>query len=121
MSRERLADYLEHIRRAASDACSFVDGMDKSVFDGDVRTQRAVVMSLIIMGEAATQVMDQFPEFAAAHPQVPWRSMRGMRNRMAHGYFDINLDVVWDTVATALPDLLQSLSSTLPAPPATGD
>lgn len=44
-------------------------------------------------------------------PGVPWRSMRGMRNRIAHGYFDINLDVVWDTVQTALPDLLKHLSA----------
>ncbi|HBJ70744.1 MAG TPA: hypothetical protein DDZ09_21355, partial [Alcaligenes faecalis] len=39
-------------------------------------------------------------EFAQAHGQVPWRNMRGMRNRIAHGYFDVNLDVVWDTVQT---------------------
>ena len=42
-------------------------------------------------------------------PHVPWRSMRGMRNRIAHGYFDINLEVVWDTVQIALPELLKVL------------
>jgi uncharacterized protein with HEPN domain len=66
--------------------------MDKEGFLGDRRTQRAVVMSLVIVGEAATKAMDHYPDFTAAHPQVPWRSMRGMRNRIAHGYFDINLD-----------------------------
>jgi uncharacterized protein with HEPN domain len=66
-------------------------------------------MSLIIIGEAATKVMDSEPEFAEAHPEVPWRNMRGMRNRIAHGYFDINLDVVWETVETALPELLKQL------------
>jgi hypothetical protein len=50
-------------------------------------------MSLIIIGEAVTKVMDRYAEFAQAHGQVPWRNMRGMRNRIAHGYFDINLDV----------------------------
>ena len=54
-------------------------------------------------GEAATKVMDSYATFTQAHPEVPWRSMRGMRNRIAHGYFDINLDVVWETVQTALP------------------
>ncbi|MGR5659490.1 HepT-like ribonuclease domain-containing protein, partial [Klebsiella pneumoniae] len=44
-----------------------------------------------------------------AHADVPWRSMRNMRNRMAHGYFDINLDVVWETVQEWLPALLQQL------------
>jgi len=85
MSVKRLADYLEHIRQAAGDACPFVQGMDKVGFLGDRRTQRAVVMSLVIVGEAATKLMDHHPDFAAAHPQVPWRSRRGMRNRIAHG------------------------------------
>jgi len=68
-------------------------------------------MSLIIVGEAATKVMDRYGEFAQSHQGVPWRSMRGMRNRIAHGYFEVNLDVVWDTVHTALPDLLIQLSA----------
>lgn len=114
MSQSRLADYLEHIRQAAGDACAFVQGMDREAFLGDRRTQRAVVMSLVIVGEAASKLMDQYPDFTTAHPQVPWRSMRGMRNRIAHGYFDINLDVVWDTVQTALPELLQQLPASAP-------
>ena len=64
-------------------------------------------MESMIIGEAATQVMDRHPAFTQAHAQVPWRSMRGMRNRIAHGYFAINLDVVWDTVQMALPELLK--------------
>lgn len=71
-------------------------------------------MSLVIVGEAASKLMDQYPDFTTAHPQVPWRSMRGMRNRIAHGYFDINLEVVWDTVQTALPELLQQLPASAP-------
>ncbi len=66
-------------------------------------------MSLIILGEAATKVMDGYAGFVQAQTQVPWRNMRGMRNRIAHGDFDINLDVVWDTVQTALPELLKLL------------
>ncbi len=46
-------------------------------------------MSLIIIGEAATKVVDGYAAFTQAHPEIPWRSMRGMRNRIAHGYFDI--------------------------------
>lgn len=106
MSQNRLHDYLDHIRRAAEDACGFVDGLGKDDFLADRRTQSAVVMSLVVIGEAATKVMDRYPEFTDRHPDVPWRSMRGMRNRIAHGYFEINLDVVWDTVQTALPELL---------------
>jgi len=109
MSENRLSDYLDHMQQAGADACSFVEGLAKDDFLEDKRTQQAVIMSLIIIGEAATKVMDGYADFVQAHPEVPWRSMRGMRNRIAHGYFDINLDVVWDTVQAALPELLKQL------------
>ena len=66
-------------------------------------------MGLVIVGEAATRVMDDYPDFARQQSAVPWHSMRGMRNRIAHGYYEINMDVVWQTVQTALPDLLARL------------
>lgn len=109
MNRNRLFDYLDHMQRAAMDASEFVEGVSKHAFLEDRRTQQAVIMSLVIVGEAAAKVMDGYAQFAQAHPEVPWRSMRGMRNRIAHGYFDINLDLVWDTVQTALPELLERL------------
>lgn len=111
MSDNRLPDYLDHMRQAATDACGFVEGLGKAAFVSDKRTQQAVIMSLVIVGEAATKVMERYPDFVQSHVEVPWRSMRGMRNRIAHGYFDINLDVVWDTVQTALPALLEQLVS----------
>lgn len=109
MNTNRLSDYLNHMQQAADDALAFVEGMGKADFLDDKRTQQAVIMSLIILGEAATKVMDGHENFTQLHPQVPWRNMRGMRNRIAHGYFDINLDVVRETVQTALPALLNHL------------
>lgn len=109
MRENRLPDYLGHIQQAAIDACSFVEGMGKDEFLADKRTQQAVIMSLIVIGEAATKVMDGYDEFIQSHAEVPWRSMRNMRNRMAHGYFDINLDLVWSTVQERLPALLKQL------------
>ena len=91
MNENRLPDYLDHMQQAATDACAFVAGLGKDDFLADKRTQQAVIMSLIIIGEAATKVMEGYAAFTQSHPQVPWRNMRGMRNRMAHGYFDINL------------------------------
>ena len=88
MNENRLLDYLDHMRQAATDACGFTQGLSKEEFLADRRTQQAVVMSLIVIGEAATKVMEGYAEFADQHGQVPWRSMRGMRNRIAHGYFD---------------------------------
>ena len=111
MTMNRLADYLDHMRHAIADAQAFTEGMTQPDFEQDRRTQQAVVMSLIVLGEAATKVMDQHPEFVAQHAEIPWRSMRGMRNRIAHGYFDIDLAVVWDTVQTALPELKDQLNT----------
>lgn len=112
MSEEnRLPDYLEHMREAATNACNFVEGLSKADFLDDKRTQQAVIMSLVIIGEAATKVMDSYPAFVEECSTIPWRSMRGMRNRIAHGYFDIDLNVVWETVQTALPALLHQLPS----------
>ncbi len=111
MSSSRLADYLDHMRQAASEACGFVEGLSKAEFINDKRTQLAVIMDLIIIGEAATKIMDQHEIYTLANPDIPWRNMRGMRNRIAHGYFDMDLDVIWDTVKLALPDLLKALSA----------
>jgi uncharacterized protein with HEPN domain len=109
MSLSRLGDTLDQMLTAASDARRFVDGMSKEDFLADKRTQQAVVMSLVIIGEASARIMDKHSEFVAGNPEIPWRGMRGMRNRVAHGYFDVNLDVVWDTIQIALPDLLSRL------------
>jgi uncharacterized protein with HEPN domain len=59
--------------------------MEKDALLADKRTQQAVIMSVNIIGEAATKLMDGYAEFTLAHPEVPWRGMRGMRNRIAHG------------------------------------
>lgn len=71
MSENRLSDYLGHMRQAAEDACGFLDGMEKDDFLKDKRTQQAIVMSLIIIGEAATKMMDGYTQFVQSHPEVP--------------------------------------------------
>lgn len=113
MNENRLPDYLEHIRQAAIDACSFVEDQRKEDFFADRRTQQAVILSLLIIGEAATKLLQSHNDFLNQHPDVPWSSMKGMRNRLAHGYFDINLEVVWETVSTALPSLLKDMPAVL--------
>lgn len=111
MIENRLSDYLAHMFEAAEQACTYVEGLDKETFLADKRTQQAVILNLLIIGEAATKLLKDHEAFIASYPQVPWRSMKGMRNRIAHGYFDINLDVVWETVDTALPELLIHLAA----------
>ncbi len=105
----RDADYLEHMLEAIKLARSYVEGLSKSDFLADKRTQQAVILNIVVIGEAATQLIDEHSEFAAQHPEIPWQKMRGMRNRMAHGYFDTNLNIVWDTVQQAFPELEQQI------------
>jgi uncharacterized protein with HEPN domain len=111
MSESRLAGYLEHMLEAAKLACAYADGLDKSDFLADRRTQQAIIMNIIIIGEAATRLVNDYPELVDRFPHVKWRNMRGMRNRMAHGYFDINLDTVWNTVQEAMPQLIEQLTA----------
>jgi uncharacterized protein with HEPN domain len=106
----RLSDYLAQMVQGSTDAVTFTEGMDEGDFLADLKTQRAVVMSLMIVGEAASRIVSDHPDFAEANGSVPWRSIRGMRNRIAHGYFDIDLHVVWQTVAE-LPPLIARLST----------
>lgn len=105
----RQADYLSHMLEAASLAQGYLEGMSKPDFLEDKRTQQAVILNVMVIGEAATKLADEYPELVERFPQVEWKSMRGMRNRLAHGYFDINLDIVWDTVKQALPELEHQL------------
>ncbi|MBN9062814.1 MAG: DUF86 domain-containing protein [Rhizobiales bacterium] len=97
------------MREAAKKALSYVEGFDKNMFLTDSRTQEAVVLNLLVIGEAAAKLANRHPDFVAGHPRLPWRQMQGMRNRIAHGYFDLDMTIVWETVRVALPELLLSL------------
>jgi uncharacterized protein with HEPN domain len=74
-------------------------------------TRQAVILNIVVLGEAATKLANDHPAFVALHQDVPWHSMRGMRNRMAHGYFDVDLAIVWQTVKSSLPSLAQRLAA----------
>ena len=106
----RLPDYIREMVTAATDALTFTEGMAEEDFLADLRTQRAVVMSLMIVGEAASRIVSDYPDFVETKTAIPWRGIRGMRNRSAHGYFDIDLHVVWTTVQAELPALIKHLS-----------
>ena len=105
----RQADYLSDMLEAISLAQNYVEGIKKADFLHDKKTQQAVIPNIMVIGEAASKLADEYPDFVAKFPQVQWKSMRGMRNRLAHGHFDINLDVVWETVKQALPELKNQL------------
>ncbi|MHB1372348.1 MAG: HepT-like ribonuclease domain-containing protein [Thauera sp.] len=108
-SAERLKLWIEQMGEAVGNACGFIEGVDFAAFQGDKRTQQAVVLNLLLIGEVASRIVESAPTFVAAHPEIPWLAMRGMRNRIAHGYFELDIKVVWDTVCSALPALAGQL------------
>lgn len=99
---------LQHMLDAATEALSFAEGRRRE----DLAEDRQLALSLIklieIIGEAATQLDRSTHEQA---PEIAWREIIGMRNRLAHGYFDIDLDLVWDTVQVDLAPLVTLLSA----------
>ncbi|PVX74585.1 uncharacterized protein DUF86 [Paraburkholderia unamae] len=70
----------------------------------------AVVRNIAIIDEAARNITRGDPDFAAAHPEIPWDAMYGMRNHVTHGYFVVDVDIVWSTVQSYLPELELKLS-----------
>ncbi len=113
MNKLRSADYIGHILDAIDLVEQYTQALTAAAFGQDKRTQQAVLLNIMIIGEAATKLAQTNPDLLARNPQVPWASMRGMRNRVAHGYFDIDVQVVWDTARIALPTLAAQLRTVL--------
>jgi uncharacterized protein with HEPN domain len=97
---------VRHILDAAREALAFVEGRSRADLDADNMLGLALVRLLEIIGEAARGVSGTLRE---AHPEVGWNKMAGMRDRLIHGYFDVNLDVVWKTVTRDLPLLIAQI------------
>jgi uncharacterized protein with HEPN domain len=95
--RERLLDILEAIERIEAQAAR-----GRLTFAGEELAQAAVIRWIEIIGEAARGVTAELRE---AHPEVPWRRMVAMRNVLIHGYFDIDVDLVWSVAENDLPKL----------------
>ncbi len=101
----RQEDYLRHIVEAAERVARYTGSLDKAAFLADEKTRDAVIRNLEIVGEAAKRILEEYADFAGLHPEVPWNKIYAMRNRLSHGYFEINLEIVWDTAKTSLPEL----------------
>ena len=107
----RVMDYLGHIVEAIDRIHRYVDDMTELTFLGDEKTQDAVVRNFEVLGEAAHNIEIFHAGFAAAHPQVPWALMYAMRNRVAHGYFKVDFELVWKTIDADLPELRCQVSA----------
>ena len=102
---------LRHMRDAAKDALLFSQGRTRSDLDADRMLVLALVKAIEIVGEAATQLSN---ETRSTVPNLPWTDIIAMRHRLVHAYFDIDLDVLWQTVQQDLPVLLAEASAALP-------
>ncbi|MDD5323134.1 MAG: DUF86 domain-containing protein [Methylococcales bacterium] len=105
----RIPDYLEHIVEAIEGIQRYVEDMTEVGFLDDEKTQDAVVRNFEIIGEAARNIERYHPAYAEAHPQVPWTFIYAMRNRVGHGYFKVDFELVWKTIHEDLPELHQKI------------
>lgn len=102
--------YIRHALDAAEKITAFTRDKAREDLDSDEKLALAIVRLLEVIGEAAQCVSSAFTEM---NPDVPWKKMIGMRNRLIHGYFDINYDIVWDTIVHDIPGLIRLLRQML--------
>ena len=102
---------LRHMLDAAREAVSFVRGRTRGDMDTDRQLVLALVKDIEIVGEAATGVAEPTRRCL---PEIPWERIVGMRHRLVHAYFDINLDIVWKTAREELPTLIALLEAAIP-------
>ena len=111
MSEERvLLDYLNDILESIADIREFTAGMTKEDFSKDKKTINAVVRSLEVIGEAANKLPNHIRD---RHPEISWQETVGMRNRLIHEYFGVDLKMVWKTVKDDLPMLKEQINNLL--------
>ncbi|MGC1377884.1 MAG: DUF86 domain-containing protein [Anaerolineales bacterium] len=106
MSKHRDDVVLKDIINAAQLIVAFVDGVEKDAFVDDWKTRSAVLYQLTVVGEAVKRLST---EFRAAHAQIPWALMAGMRDHLIHAYDLVDWDEVWKTATKDIPDLLEKI------------
>jgi len=115
MSRHNLnlRDYLAHMLDAASQIQTYARGKSPQEFLADRLLQDGVVRNIEILGEAAKSLLDAVPDAATRFPGIPFAAIYGMRNQLAHGYFAIDLDVVWNVIERDIPALRAELEAAI--------
>ncbi|MFN0315903.1 MAG: DUF86 domain-containing protein [Burkholderiales bacterium] len=110
----RVADYAGHMIDAARRIVTYTAGLTRDEFLAASLIQDAVIRNFEIIGEAARNIELIDPGFPNQHPHIEWSAAQGMRHRLAHGYFKVNLDVVWIAIERDIPELLRKLEALLP-------
>ena len=111
--KQRLPDYLAHILEAIERIHRYTEDMGELAFLENEMAQDAVIRNFEIIGEASHNIEDHYPEFAASHPELPLAFAYQMRNAVAHGYFKVDLEIVWKTVQNDLSGLYTQVQEVL--------
>ena len=98
--------YIQDMVEFGEKALTYTDGLDQDSFTNDALTYDATLRNIELIGEAATHIPVWVRE---ANPDIPWRDIIGVRNRVAHGYLHISDSVIWSIIQDAIPDLLPKL------------
>lgn len=102
MYKREYGDYIEDIVDAMDKAMQFTENMDYSDFIHDDKTIFAVIRALEIIGEAVKKIPE---DVRVKYPEIPWKRIAGMRDKVIHEYFGVKLEVVWMTVKEEIPTL----------------
>lgn len=105
----RVKDYLGHIQQAIERVQRYTSGIDEASFLSNELIQDAVIRNIEIIGESSNNIMKCDPMFSESHPGIPWRVIYTMRNRVSHGYFNVDLGIVWGALLNDLPALQQQV------------
>jgi uncharacterized protein with HEPN domain len=109
----RAPDYFEHLLQACDRILQYTSGMTLDQFMADSMVQDAVLRNIEILGEATRNLMERLPDLQTTYPHIPWIDIYGMRNRITHGYFFINLELVWAVAVGNVPELRQQIAAVL--------
>jgi uncharacterized protein with HEPN domain len=99
----QLNDFLDHILEAINRIEDYTSSLGYAEFCRSTRDQDAVIRNFEIIGEASRNIAQNFPEFVAAHPELPILSAYDTRNALLHGYFGVDLEIVWQAIHRDLP------------------
>lgn len=110
MSSSSYPDYFQDILEVSEKACSFIIGISFAQFKTDDKTLFACIRALEIIGEAANKIPK---EVQNKYPDIPWKEVVGMRNKLIHDYMGVNKEVVWKTIQEDLPELEKQIKKVI--------